>query len=227
VPSTVERERNAPRTREAILDAAERLFAIQGYEATSLTEVGQAAGVSRGTPGYFFGSKADLYRAVLDRCFGEVTQAVRAGRERALASGESPDVVLAGAVGDYFDFLAARPNFVRLLEREALAARGVMPEAPIELQAGREALSALAVELGLDPSPSGDAAHLLLSIIALCWFPLVHAQTVAPSVGVDLTAPDALAQRKRHVIDLVLYGARGRAATLDAGSAVSSAGRLL
>ena len=61
-----ERERNPTRTREAILDAAERLFAEQGYEATSLSQVGQEAGVSRGTPGYFYGSKADLYRAVLE-----------------------------------------------------------------------------------------------------------------------------------------------------------------
>ncbi|HEU4647471.1 MAG TPA: TetR family transcriptional regulator [Gemmatimonadales bacterium] len=208
-----ERERNAPRTREAILDAAERLFAAQGYEATSLTQVGQAAGVSRGTPGYFFGSKADLYRVVLERCFSEVRHAVQAGRERALASGEGPDIVLEGAVGDYFDFLVARPNLVRLLEREALTASGVLPEASVELQTGREALAALAIELGLDPSPSGDAAHLLLSIIALCWFPLVHANTIAPSVGVDLASAEALAQRKRHVVELVLYGARGRTAT--------------
>src|SRR5512143_744876 len=115
-----ERERNAAKTREAILDAAERLFAEQGYEATSLSQVGKAARVSRATPGYFYGSKPDLYRAVLDRCFGEVLGAVRTGRDRALASGESPEVVLEGAVSDYFDFLVARPNFVRLLEREAL-----------------------------------------------------------------------------------------------------------
>ena len=63
-----DRIRDAERTRAAILDAAERLFAEQGYDATSLTEVGAAAGVSRGTPGYFFGTKAELYQAVLDRC---------------------------------------------------------------------------------------------------------------------------------------------------------------
>ncbi len=207
-----ERERNPQRSREAILDAAERLFAEQGYEAASLSQVGQAAGVSRGTPGYFFGSKADLYRAVLDRCFGEVRRAIQSGRERALASGESGEVVLEGAVGDYFDFLVARPNFVRLLEREALSGIGVLPDAPAELHTGRQALAALAVELGLDPSPSGDAAHLLLSIVALCWFPVVHAGTVARAFGVDLSTKDAIEQRKRHVIELVLHGVHGRAA---------------
>ena len=99
-----------------MLDAAERLFADRGYESTSLTEVGAAAGVSRGTPGYFFGSKEQLYRAVLERCLERVRVAVRSGRERALASQESPDVVLAGAVGEYFDFISDNPHFVRLLE---------------------------------------------------------------------------------------------------------------
>ncbi len=120
VEPTHEKERNSARTREAILDAAEHRFAERGYEATSLTELGADAGVSRGTPGYFFGSKEQLYRAVLERCLERVRAAVRSGRERALASREPPEVVLAGAVGEYFDFIMANPDFVRLLEREAL-----------------------------------------------------------------------------------------------------------
>ena len=211
MPPLGDKERNPDRTRTSILDAAERLFAEQGYDATSLTQVGAAAGVSRGTPGYFFGSKADLYQAVLDRCFAEVRDAVRAGRERALASSQSPEVILAGAVSDYFDFLTARPNFVRLIEREALNGTD-LPEGVSHLSAGQEALAAISAELGLDDSPSGEAAQLLLSIIALCWFPLIHARTVAPAVGVVLESGADLERRRRHVIDLVLHGLRGLAA---------------
>ena len=99
-PNKRERVRDADRTRELILDAAERLFAEQGYEETSLADVGRVAGVSRATPGYFFGSKAELHRAVLERCFADVRRAVREGKARALASGQTPEVILAGAVGD-------------------------------------------------------------------------------------------------------------------------------
>lgn len=205
--SPPDRERNATRSRTAILDAAETLFAHKGYETTSLSEVGAAAGVSRGTPGYFFGSKPDLYQAVLERCFEEVREAVRAGRARALASSQMPEAILAGAVSDYFDFLAKRPNFVRLIEREALGAGG-LPDAG-HLSAGQEALAAMSAELGLDDSPSGDAAQLLLSIIALCWFHLIHARTVAPAVGVSLDAAADLERRKRHVVGLVLHGLAG------------------
>jgi AcrR family transcriptional regulator len=212
-----ERVRNPDRSRAAILDAAERLFAEQGYDATSLTQVGAAAGVSRGTPGYFFRSKSELYQAVLDRSLSEVRDAVREGRARALASNESSEAILAGAVSDYFDFLAARPNFVRLIEREALSGSR-LPEGLIHLSAGQEALAAISAELGLDDSPSGEAAQLLLSIIGLCWFPLVHAQTVAPAVGVGLEDAGALERRKRHVIDLVLHGIRGAVPTTSTES---------
>ena len=206
-----ERVRNPDRSRAAILDAAEQLFAEHGYDATSLTQVGAAAGVSRGTPGYFFRSKAELYQAVLDRSFAEVREAVRAGRARALASNESAETILAGAVTDYFDFLAARPNFVRLIEREALSGTR-LPHGLSHLSAGQEALAAMSAELGLDDSPSGEAAQLLLSIISLCWFPMIHARTVAPAVGVRLEDRDEVDRRKRHVIDLVLHGIRGRSA---------------
>jgi TetR/AcrR family transcriptional regulator len=209
-----DKERNPDRSRAAILDAAETLFAEKGYDATSLNEVGAMAGVSRGTPGYFFGSKADLYQAVMDRMFAEVREAVRLGRERALSSNRSPEAILAGAVSDYFDFLAARPNFVRLIEREALAGGGLLNarnflDGGSHLTAGEEALAAISAELGLDDSPSGDAAQLLLSIIALCWFHLIHAGTVARAVGVRLVDAEDLERRRRHVVDLVLHGLTG------------------
>ena len=206
--SVSDRERNPARTRAAILDAGEKLFAQKGFDATSLNDVGTAAGVSRGTPGYFFGSKADLYQAVLDRSFTEVREAVRAGRARALASGQSPETILAGAVSDYFDFLAARPNFIRLIEREALNGNPQLDEVS-HLSAGQEALAAISAELGLDDSPSGEAAQLLLSIIALCWFHLIHARTVAPAVGVTLENADDLERRRRHIVGLVLNGLAG------------------
>jgi TetR/AcrR family transcriptional regulator len=206
--TTTERIRDPERSRSAILDAAERLFAERGFDATSLNQVGTAAGVSRGTPGYFFRSKAELYQAVLDRSFAEVRDAVRAGRARALASNEDHETILAGAVSDYFDFLAARPNFVRLIEREALNGSR-LPDGVSHLSAGQEALAAISAELGLDDAESGEAAQLLLSIISLCWFPMIHARTVAPAVGVRLENSEQLEQRKRHVVGLVLHGLRG------------------
>jgi TetR/AcrR family transcriptional regulator len=203
-PVNRDKERNPTRSRELILDAAERLFAERGYQATSLTDVGREAGLSRATPGYFFGSKLELYQAVLDRCFEEVRIAAREGRDRALASGQSAEVILAGAVSDYFDFVAARPNFVRLIQREALSEGSRRDGIPLGLAAGRELIAALSQELGLEDEDQGEVAQMLFSLIALTWFPHIHGETLGRVAGLDPRSPDFAAVRKRHVTELLL-----------------------
>jgi AcrR family transcriptional regulator len=199
-----DKERNPARSREQILDAAERLFASGGFDATSLSDVGREAGVSRATPGYFFGSKADLYRAVLDRCFDEVRVAARQGRDRAIASGQSVEVIMAGAVSDYFDFVAARPNFVKLIQRESLIEGSGRTGIPLGLAAGRELIATLTQELGLEDEDQGEMAQMLFSLIALTWFPHIHGETLGRVAGLDPSSPDFAAARKRHVTELLL-----------------------
>jgi len=207
-----ERERNPARSRELILDAAERLFAARGYEATSLSDVGREAGVSRATPGYFFGSKADLYRAVLERCFEDVRRAVREGRERALQSGQAPEIILAGAVSDYFDFVAARPNFVKLMQREGLSGRRTLDDVPLGLVTGQEMLAALAQELALPAAEHLEVAQMLSSLIALAWFPFVQGDVLGRVAGLDPTAPNHVELRKKHVTELLVGWLRARTA---------------
>jgi AcrR family transcriptional regulator len=54
-------------TRDRILDAAERLFGQHGFPCTSLRQITDAAGVNLAAVNYHFGSKEDLYKAVLLR----------------------------------------------------------------------------------------------------------------------------------------------------------------
>lgn len=58
---------DALRTREALLDAAERLFQQQGVSGTSLAEIARAASVTRGAVYWHFDGKASLLNAMLDR----------------------------------------------------------------------------------------------------------------------------------------------------------------
>lgn len=54
-------------TRNEILDAAERLFAHQGHDNTSLRQITGAAGVNLSAVNYHFGSKDGLVHAVFQR----------------------------------------------------------------------------------------------------------------------------------------------------------------
>ena len=55
------------RSRERILTAALGIFAAKGYEASSISDITDAAGVSRGLVAYYFGSKEQLAAELLDR----------------------------------------------------------------------------------------------------------------------------------------------------------------
>lgn len=59
--------RSSEDTRSGILDQAERMFADGGYEASSLRDIAARAGVQAAVVSYHFGSKEELFDAVVGR----------------------------------------------------------------------------------------------------------------------------------------------------------------
>src|SRR6186997_1363866 len=59
--------RGSTATKPRILDAAEALFMEHGFEATSLRAITAAAAVNLAAVNYHFGSKEELFEAVLTR----------------------------------------------------------------------------------------------------------------------------------------------------------------
>ncbi len=57
----------AQETRSGILDAAEREFQQRGVSLTTLQDIAQAAGVTRGAVYWHFADKADLFNAMFER----------------------------------------------------------------------------------------------------------------------------------------------------------------
>ena len=66
--------RRPPVTKDKILDAAESLFMEHGFEATSLRSITAAAGVNLASVNYHFGSKEELFQAVLTRRLDPMNQ---------------------------------------------------------------------------------------------------------------------------------------------------------
>lgn len=62
-------------TKARILDAAERLFADNGFRSTSMRDITQEAGVNLAAVNYHFGSKEALMVAVLERTTAPVNRA--------------------------------------------------------------------------------------------------------------------------------------------------------
>jgi len=68
-PGHAGRRPGASGTREAIADAARRMFAERGYDRTSIRAVAAAAGVDQALVSHFYGSKQRLFVAVVDLPF--------------------------------------------------------------------------------------------------------------------------------------------------------------
>jgi TetR/AcrR family acrAB operon transcriptional repressor len=79
----------AQNTRSLILDTAEIVFQRKGVSGTSLHEIAQSAGLTRGAIYWHFKDKADLFNAMLERVVLPLEQALQADpearREDALA----------------------------------------------------------------------------------------------------------------------------------------------
>jgi AcrR family transcriptional regulator len=61
------RERRLEHTRTLLLDAAEELFARKGFSGAALEDIADAAGYTRGAIYAHFGSKEELFLAVIER----------------------------------------------------------------------------------------------------------------------------------------------------------------
>ncbi len=76
------RSSRAEKTREAILSAAENLFAEKGFAATRLEDVAEVVGIRRASIVYYFRDKHELYGAVLDSLVQGVYLLVEAAFDR-------------------------------------------------------------------------------------------------------------------------------------------------
>ena len=107
---------DAGRTRERLLDAAERLLAAKGFEATSVRDVTAKAKANLAAVNYHFGSKEALVRAVFERRLGEVNR-----KRLALLHGTgrrpAPERILHAFIAPTFELMKEAPHFIQLMGR--------------------------------------------------------------------------------------------------------------
>jgi TetR/AcrR family transcriptional regulator len=104
-----------PPTRDLILDAAERLFAAQGFTTTTIKQIGREAGVNAALLYYYFADKDRLYREVLERFVSRLV-----ARTMTDSEGGDPEARLRAFVAAQAETLAAHPDVPRLLVREMI-----------------------------------------------------------------------------------------------------------
>jgi AcrR family transcriptional regulator len=66
VSETNEKARDADRTRQAILEAAQQIFAVKGFTQTTVRDITDLAGVNQSLVSRYFGGKLKLFEAALE-----------------------------------------------------------------------------------------------------------------------------------------------------------------
>jgi AcrR family transcriptional regulator len=137
--------------RKVILDAAERVFADRGYEASRIQRIADEAGVSVGTIYGVFGSKSELFSEVLTRRLPELLEVTRTAAVEAQTALES----LKHGLRAYIIYLLEHPDYLQIHLREHAWGLGPTRASAEQLAAWREGLEleaqvlAVAIEDGL------------------------------------------------------------------------------
>jgi len=122
-------------TRQALMDAARRLFIEKGYAETATPDIVAAAGMTRGALYHHFEDKKALFRAVIEREAADVAKEIE---RRAKPETEPRAALLAGAAA-YFDAMAVAGR-TRLLLFEAPAVIGLPAATQIDAENAEAAL---------------------------------------------------------------------------------------
>ena len=100
----------------AIQAHAERLFALYGFEGASLESIAQAAGITRHSLLYYYASKEELYRKVLDDVLDQWLASMGA-----ISASDSPEEALSAYIAAKFRFSRDQPHGSQVFTREVIA----------------------------------------------------------------------------------------------------------
>lgn len=100
-------------TRQAILDAAETVFAEVGFTTARLEDVAAAVGIRRPSIVYYFTTKQELYDAVE----ADIFAAMHGRAIQRVAAEQAPIDKLIALLDGWLDFLVRRPTAARIIQR--------------------------------------------------------------------------------------------------------------
>lgn len=100
-------------TRRQIVNAAVLLIADQGFSATSVEEIAASAGVAKGSVYYNFGSKDEMFTAILTEGIGRLNVALRSA-----SAGLEGAPALEALVTELLTQVHANPHFAKVITTE-------------------------------------------------------------------------------------------------------------
>ena len=152
-------------TRSRLREVALQLFAEQGYEKTSLREIAERLGVTKAALYYYFKSKEDIVRSLVEDYMAQIDELIAWGKTRPSSAETRADIIRR-----YLDIIANGTAVFRLLHQNQ-AAVSSLAAAKERGELFRERMDAL---VDLLAAPGGSvreqvrAASCLMSLSFCC-----------------------------------------------------------
>ena len=217
-----ERVYDAEKTREAILSAAETLFAERGFDGTSVDAIAGEAGYNKSLLFQYFGDKPGLYSQVLkrsDREMGELMRrayasvSLRLADESMILRAEEFRAFLVTMIRSIFDYLLEHPRLMRILTWEMAASWQTFAEIAAQFAPEDRALATplfqRAREAGLLRSDFVPTIQFSMLVpwcqIYLGYLPLY--QRLLPDE--NLASASRLVDAREYLVDFVVAGMMG------------------
>ena len=200
-----ERLRDPERTRADILDVATREFAERGYSGARVDEIAARTRTSKRMIYYYFGSKEQLYIAVLERAYAAIREAERRLRVEHL----EPVAAIRRLAELTFDHHEAHPYFVRLVSIENIHRAEHIARSSMLASLNTTVIDLIGriLEAGRTQGVfhrEVDALDVHLLISAFCLFQVANRYTVRAIFGRDLADPSLRAHYRQMVGDMVV-----------------------
>lgn len=208
VPARQERVSSAVR-REQILEAASRVFGERGYVGATTDQVARAAGISQPYVVRMFGSKENLFVAVLDRALAKLLDAFGRALDDAHAMNESHETTMTRMGAAYADLIRDRGILLSLMQAFI---SGHEPVIGAKARAGFMRIYGLLRDrAGMEPDEIVDfLAHGMLFNV------LIAMRMVDQHDSDDPCVPELLAHTFRTKLDVVVNTITGSSAANEA-----------
>lgn len=196
-PSPSTQPIDTPSARERILLAAARLYAVRGFEGTSMRDIAAAAGVTKPLIFYHFASKERLYASLLQEALG----ACRQGGEAILATPLPATEKLRRFLASHVRVIRDRPEVFAFAHSLLTVAR----ELPLgfDYRSEGRTLFQQVVQVIEEGQASGEFRRGDPQTVAVLALASLGMYAHALLIGEVDALPEAL---EEHLLDLLLHG---------------------
>jgi len=209
-PATVDKPRKArPRdsaaTKAKILECAVGEFAERGYDGARIERIVHAAGVNVSLAYQYFGSKEQMFLAVMEHIYG----VMRTNHRDIEVRGLDPVAAMERLVRNTFRIFVKHPEIIGLLNSENVHRGQHIAKSPYIQSLYNPLLDTIGAVLrsGVDKGvfrTDCDAQDLFISLNGMGYFLLSNQYTLSVILGRNLSNAKALKRHEEHIVAVVL-----------------------